>query len=175
MHLDDEQPGLIVLRICSSSQLFVAHRKSEASTVHLCAVCLFLWFKVENLEIILSSSWTFLGSTVLGPMGVQLFHRQSLYFRKKTSSGEPCISATTCLGVGGLGFSWFNPRCSVAGCGPLTLPWFMNVSLCTHSSNKVWILIKQRWILPRIYFIIWIFTIHPIIHEYRQSPPVVWH
>ena len=125
MHSDDAQPGLIVLRICSSSQLFVAHRKSEASTVHLCAVCLFLWFKVENLEIILSSSWTFLGSTVLGPMGVQLFHRQSLYFRKKTSSGEPCISATTCLGVGGgggggLGFSWFNPRCSVAGCGSLT-------------------------------------------------------
>ena len=40
----DEQPGLTVLCICGSNQFYVAHRKNEASTVHLSAACLFLWF-----------------------------------------------------------------------------------------------------------------------------------
>ena len=38
----DEQPGLIVLRTCCSSKLFLVHRENEVSTVH--AVCLFLRF-----------------------------------------------------------------------------------------------------------------------------------
>ena len=37
--------GLIVLHICGSSPVFVAHRKNESSTIHLCTVCLFLFHR----------------------------------------------------------------------------------------------------------------------------------
>ena len=46
----------------------------------------------------MNSSLTFLGSTVLGPMGVQIFHRGSMYFRLYShSSGGPFRGG----GVGG--------------------------------------------------------------------------
>ena len=39
-------------------------------------------------------AWTYGGPTI---------SQAVLIFQEKTSSGEPCISATTCLGVGGGG------------------------------------------------------------------------
>ena len=90
-----EQPGLIMLHtgLCGSSHLFVAHRKDETSTVHVCAVCLFLWF-INLLRVLRQRSWGSYSSTVLGRLGVQIFHRRSLYLRKIISR-SPYISAST--------------------------------------------------------------------------------
>ena len=139
----DEQPGLIVLQICSSSQLFIAHRKSEASTVHLCAVCLFLWFinKLRSYWVLHQHSWgPYRIQVCLNLLGYQIFHMQSLYFRKNKFQGIHILQLlheTLVLGGGG----WWGVS-SVAGLYIVWTPHLVMVSLCTDSSNKVWILIK---------------------------------
>ena len=67
--------GLIVLHICGSSPVFVAHRKNESSTIHLCAVCLFLWFvkKLRSYWVHHQRSWGYTFQLCLDLWGLKYF------------------------------------------------------------------------------------------------------
>ena len=76
---------------------------NEASTVHLCAVCLFLLI-FRWVEIILSPSSMFLRFILF--TCAWIFHRQSLCFKKISSRGPYFSASTRKISSGGPFLSW---------------------------------------------------------------------